>query len=186
MELETEQNTPQPPASTVLPKQDPRTTALVHVIVHQGDFIVLLVAALIVSLYITISDIKLPNQTALAVPPPFEPTSIQLAQYIFQDRQNFESGAETTKPDIEVLGQILDFNKVKTNWPGYELIINGTKVVPEDSIGSYHLNLTLKPGSNIIESKVSINGNDYGKQETIINYVTGTTSTEDAGQTEAP
>ncbi len=149
--------------------KDPTISYFKRIVIMQGDFLVLLTAALIIFVYVTVKDVKIPNQTALNLPPPFEVSSVQLTNSIYQNGKLLHSGDVVTNPQITILGQIMDFDKIQSQWPNYAVMINGNEAKSNAS-GAYQQDLTLNNGANVIEISVRLDGKYYDSQQTVINY----------------
>lgn len=147
---------------------DPQVWHLLRVVRLQGDFVVLLLSAFLISLYVAVTDFKLPNQTASAVPPPFELSSVQTVQYVYQNGKLLRDGDTVNTSKVQVLGQVFDYGVIKNSWPNHTFTLNGEIVPLNQETGAYSVDYELKPGSNVLETAMRIDNQEYDPQSILL------------------
>lgn len=171
---------PLPPKLNPSPKSnristDSRLASLIKIIKWQGRVIVLLIAVVVLVSMVKVEDIKLPSQEAVLVPPPITEANLQYNTFAYQNTKLVNHGDTIQDPLIEIIGQVYEYKEVKQKWPELIFVLNNASVPLSDS-GNYLVDLTLKPGPNIIETSLQINGKDYNRQQFVISYASTTKS----------
>lgn len=162
---------PSPKSSRISP--DTRLASLVKVIKWQGRVIVLLIATVALVSMVKVEDIKLPSQEAVLTPPPITTASLQYNAFAYQNTKLVKHGDVIKDPALEIIGQVYEYKEAKQQWPDLIFVLNGVSVPISDS-GNYLVDLNLKPGPNIIETSLQINGKDYNRQQIVITYASTT------------
>lgn len=152
---------------------DSRLTSLIKIIKWQGRVIVILIAVVVLVSMVKVEDIKLPSQEAVLAPPPITKANLQYNAFAYQNTKLINHGDVVKDPVIEIIGQVYEYKEVKQKWPELIFVLNSASV-PLSDTGNYLVNLNLKPGPNIIETSLQINGKDYNRQQIVISYVSTT------------
>lgn len=156
---------------------DPRINALIKTVHWQGGAIVFLVILLVISITANILkvDFKLPNQTPLHTPPPLNLSDVDYNSIIYAAGKTVNHGDTVNSREITIIGKIYEGNRVYEKWPELNFLINNANVPITGPNHQYKINLNLKPGPNVIETAVRIDGVLYNRKQKVINYVPQTT-----------
>ena len=149
---------------------DPRINKLVKIIRWQGNIIVLLIMLIIACIAANYLNIKLPSQKPIDVVPALSPGKVQYTALIYQSSKPLENNAQITGDDnVLVIGQVYDMDIVAKTFKQFDILINDAPIQLNSNSG-FIQSVKLKPGSNAIETSYRINGQDYQRRQTIINY----------------
>jgi len=157
------------PLKTSRPNSESRLSSLVKIIKWQGRAIVILVVSLVLVSFLKVEGIKLPSQTAVLTPPPITESNLQYNVFAYQNAKIVRHGETINNPGLEIIGQVYEYKEAKQKWPDLIFVLNGASV-PLNEGGNYMVDLSLKPGPNIIETSLQLNGKDYNRQQTVITY----------------
>jgi len=166
---------------------DPRFFSLIKFIRWQGRIVVLLVVTMVVLFFVKINDIKWPTQKPVATAPPITEQSLQYNFFAYQNNQPVKQGDTVNDPELMLMGQVYNFREVIQKWPDLALTVNGAAVSLSE-YGTCNVNFSLKPGSNVIETGLRANGQDYERKQIVITFSapTGTSAASTAIQANKP
>ncbi len=153
--------------------EDPRINALIKTVHWQGSAIVLLFLLLVIAVAANILDFEfsLPNQDALNTPPPLNLADIDYNSIVYHNGRTINHGDAVGSAEISIIGKIYDGDQVYRKWPDLNFLINNANVPITGPNHQYKINLNLKPGPNVIETAIRINGVLYNRKQKVINYV---------------
>ncbi|MDD2785710.1 MAG: hypothetical protein PHS79_02325 [Patescibacteria group bacterium] len=167
MPLSKQPTTPAPKSRRTAP--DGRLIALLKIIRWQGTAIVLLFVAVVLVIVVKKTDIKLPSQEPLQTPPPLTEKGMQYNVFAYHGTQLIKHGGTVTSTDLTLMGQVYDYKEAIKKWPELSFKLNGAAMQLSES-GNYLIQLTLKPGPNIIETEVVVNGQEYSRRQMVVTY----------------
>ncbi|MBU2566320.1 hypothetical protein KKG46_02040 [Patescibacteria group bacterium] len=151
--------------------KNPKIAGLVNIIHWQGRIIALLVLALIISLASRYVHFEFPSQKNVAYIPEFNQNDIQYYFNVYQNDKILSHGTNTLDPKVTILGQIYDSETVMEKWPDFTIFVNNAVIPITKRNGSFQVELNLKKGLNIIEVAYRVNGQEYDRRQTVINYI---------------
>lgn len=157
------------PPKNSRPNSESRQSSLVKIIRWQGRAIVLLAVALALVSVLKVEGIKLPSQEAVLTPPPITESNLQYNVFAYQNAKIVTHGQTINNPNLEIIGQVYEYKEAKLRWPDLIFVLNGASV-PLNDTGNYLVDLSLKPGPNIVETSLQLNGKDYNRQQIVITY----------------
>jgi len=158
-------------------EEDLRIKKLTKIIHRQGQLIILLLIAIVAVFVIKTQDIKLPDQTPDQGPPPLSQEDIQYQINIFQNSIKLNQGASVNDPRVNVLGNVYDLKNIRETFKDFAFLVNDAEVPLDPVNGSFQVDLTLKPGSNIINTSYTIEGKNYDRRQIVIYFQPQTQAT---------
>ncbi len=151
------------------PNTESRLSSLVKIIKWQGRAIVILAVSLVLVSVLKVEGVKLPSQKAIMTPPPISESNLQYNVFAYQNAKIVNHGETVNGPGLEIIGQVYEYKEAKQRWPDLIFVLNGASV-PLNEGGNYLVDLSLKPGPNIIETSLQLNGKEYLRQQIVITY----------------
>ncbi|MDD5725866.1 MAG: hypothetical protein PHC53_00430 [Patescibacteria group bacterium] len=165
---------PEPKELVLKPKgkpgfDDERLKSLIKVVAWQGRIIVLLLVVIVILAIVKTDSLKLPMQKAVASAPPISEQSFQYNVFTYQGPKPVKHGDIVRANDVSILGQIFDYKEIKKKWPDLIFTVNGA-AIPVNDNGAYAVDMTLKIGPNVIETAMSVSGQEYERRQVVLTY----------------
>jgi len=170
-----------------LPPEEQESHVLIRIVKWQGRAIIVLIIALAIAIAAKVYNFNftLPNQKAVQVKPPIIENGDQVHTLAYQNSRLIQYGETVNKPELQLMGEVYDYQAIKKQWPEVYLTVNGARINIDDSSGSFKTGYTLKPGANAIETALNWNGSQHCKQQLTITYNEETAKAKNVSTTQA-